>query len=163
MLLPERQRQFAFAWARSGRMDDRPTISLEYHSVESDPPTVTWQEDCVSVELPGMTRGRVWADAETGDVLRLDESLTKTFEFPVPRDVQRRGVASTLAIERADTTIRYKPVRFQNPDETVMLPSSIESVTVFRRTGVPRLRTTQTFTQYRRFLTEGRIVDSLQN
>jgi hypothetical protein len=158
MLLPERQRQFRFSWARSSRVDDTPAIGLDYRSMVTDPPTVTWQDDCVSVELPGMTRGRVWADAETGHVLRLDESLTQTFEFPVPREVQRRGVASTLAIERADTTIRYKPVRFQDPDETIVLPASVESVTIFRRTGQPRLRTTQVFTDYRRFLTDGRIL-----
>jgi hypothetical protein len=49
-------------------------------------------------------------------------------------------------------------VTFTDPDETVVLPASVESLTVFRRTSVPRLRTTQTITQYRRFLTEGRVV-----
>jgi hypothetical protein len=160
MLLPERQSEFTFTRARDSRVNDRPTVVLDYRSLESAPPTVTWLEDCVNVELPGMTRGRVWADALTGQVLRLDESLTGTFEFPVPVDLQRsRGAPRTLAIERADTSIRYKPVRFRDPEETVVLPASIDSVTVFRRSGIPRLRTSQVFTEYRRFLTEGRIVD----
>jgi hypothetical protein len=39
-----------------------------------------------------------------------------------------------------------------------MLPASIESMTVIRNAGVPRLRMTQTFSNYRRFVTAGRIV-----
>jgi hypothetical protein len=160
MFLPERRHEFAFAWAGTSRVNNRPTVTLSYRPATAAPPAVTWQDDCVSVDLPGMTRGRAWADAETGEILRLDESLTRTFEFPVPRELQRRnGAPPTLAVERADTSIRYRPVTFSDPDETVVLPASVESLTVFRRTGQPRLRTTQVFTEYRRFLTEGRIVD----
>jgi hypothetical protein len=159
MFLPERRHEFAFAWAGTGRVNDRPTITLSYRPATAAPPTVTWVDDCVSVDLPGMTRGRAWADARTGEILRLDESLTRTFEFPVPRELQRRtGAPPTLAVERADTSIRYRPVTFTDPDETVVLPASVESLTVFRRTGTPRLRTTQVFTEYRRFLTGGRVV-----
>jgi hypothetical protein len=159
MFLPERRATFAFAWAGTGRVDGRPAVTLSYRAASSPEPSVSWDDNCVSVDLPGMTRGRVWADAETGDVLRLDESLTGTFEFPVPRDLQRRvGAPSSLAIERADSSVRYRAVSFTDPDETVVLPASIETLTVFRRTGVPRLRTTQVFSDYRRFLTEGRIL-----
>lgn len=160
MFLPERRHEFAFAWVGTGRVNSRPTVTLSYRPATAPPPTVTWDEDCVSVDLPGLTRGRAWADAETGEILRLDESLTRPFEFPVPRDLQRRnGAPSTLSVERADTSIRYRPVTFSDPDETVILPSSVESLTIFRGSGEPRLRTTQTFTEYRRFITEGRLVD----
>jgi hypothetical protein len=49
-------------------------------------------------------------------------------------------------------------VTFRDPDETLMVPASIESLTIVRNAGVPRLRTTQTFSNYRRFVTGGRIV-----
>jgi hypothetical protein len=55
-------------------------------------------------------------------------------------------------------SIRYKPVAFADPDETLLLPASIDSVTVIRNSGVPRLRTTQTFANYRRYVTGGRLV-----
>jgi hypothetical protein len=158
MLLPERQYEFAFTLGRAGRIDGRSTAVIDYRSVTSERPSVTWEDNCVSVELPGMTRGRIWVDAVTSDVLRLDESLTGTYEFPVPIELQRGGVPRTLAIERADTSIRYKPVTFTNPDEVVVLPASIETLTIFSRTGVPRMRMSQVFTEYRRFITEGRIV-----
>ena len=57
----------------------------------------------MSVDLPGRTRGRVWLDQSTGDVLRLDEELTSQHEFPVPKTQARRpGLASTFIVERAD-------------------------------------------------------------
>jgi hypothetical protein len=63
-----------------------------------------------------------------------------------------------MVIERADSTIRYQPVRFHDPDETLLLPSSIQTLTVIRNSGAPRMRMTQTFSNYQRFITGGRIV-----
>jgi len=117
-----------------------------------------WKDECVSVDLPGMTRGRVWIDPTTHDVLRLDERLTGMFELRVPREHVRHGESPWMMIERADTSIRYRPVAFHDPDETMMLPASIESFTIIRNSGVPRLRTVQEFSNYRRFITGGRLV-----
>lgn len=158
MLLPERQPGFAFRRVGDERIDGRPSVLLDYRPVAADPPTVTWRGDCVSVELLSMTRGRVWADAANGDVLRLDESLTGLYEFPVPERLQRGGGPRSLIIERSDTTIRYRPITFSEPDETLLLPASIETLTIVRRAGIPRQRITQTFSDYRRFITSGRIV-----
>jgi hypothetical protein len=63
-----------------------------------------------------------------------------------------------MVLERADSSIRYQPVTFTDPDETVLLPSSIRSTTVFRNAPTPRMRVTQTFSNYRRFITGGRVV-----
>ena len=40
----------------------------------------------------------------------------------------------------------------------MMLPASIQSLTIVRNAGVPRFRTTQTFSNYQRFTTGGRVV-----
>ena len=53
--------------------------------------------------------------------------------------------------------MRYKSVAFRDPDEVMLLPESIESLTVVR-SGLQSTRRTEIFTDYRRFLTEGRIV-----
>jgi hypothetical protein len=126
--------------------------------VSRKPPEIVWKDECVSVDLPSMTRGRVWIDPATHDILRLDERLTGMFELRVPREHARHSASSFMVIERADTSIRYNPVTFRDPDETLMLPSSIESFTIIRNSGVPRLRTTQEFSNYRRFMTGGRLV-----
>ena len=63
-----------------------------------------------------------------------------------------------LNLERADSSIRYRPVTFHDPDETVMLPNSVETFTIIRGAAVPRLRETHVFSKYQRFLTDVRIV-----
>jgi hypothetical protein len=158
MLLPDEQDEYAFKWAGTRRMDGRRVVMIDYRSIVKAPEQITWRDDCVSIELPGRSRGRVWADAATGDVLRLDEHLIGMFEFSVPREHRKPGVAASMLIERADTSIRYKAVAFREPDETVLLPASIDTLTIIRNSGAPRVRKTQTFSEYRRFMTEGRVV-----
>lgn len=158
MLLPDRQAEYVFTSAGSDRMDGRRAILLEYQSLSTAKPTETWRDECVSVDLQSMTRGRIWADTATGEILRLDESLTGLYEFPVPVRLRRTGGPLSLIVERSDTTIRYAPVRFADPDETLLLPESIETLTIVRRAGVPRQRMVQHLSDYRRFMTSGRIV-----
>ena len=85
-----------------------------------------WKGDCVSIDAPGRTKGRIWIDETTHDVLRLDEQLTGQFEYRVPREHWGFDGPQTWVIERADSSIRYRPVAFRDPDETVLLPESIE-------------------------------------
>jgi hypothetical protein len=157
MLLPARQRDYSFTWAGTGRADGRQAAMLDYKSLESGPLKVTRRNDCFSIELPGRSRGRVWIDQATGDVLRLDERLTGMFDVDVPPD-RRRAPTSSMTIERAESSIRYKRVAFRDPEDALMLPASIETLTVIRNAGDPRVRKTQVFSNYRRFVTEGRIV-----
>jgi hypothetical protein len=100
----------------------------------------------------------VWVDADTGDVLRLDEHLNGMFDFTIPRQHRVPGGAMSVSIERLDSSIVYRAVAFTDPDETILLPASIDTLTVVRNAGVPRLRTTQQFSNYQRFVTGGRVV-----
>ena len=114
----------------------------------------------MSIDLPGRTRGRVWLDQSTGDVLRLGRGIDRPVRVSRPEDASAPArPASSFIVERADSSIAYRLVAFHDPDETVMLPESIESLQVIRNSGVPRLRTTQKFSKYRRFITGGRIVE----
>jgi hypothetical protein len=54
-------------------------------------------------------------------------------------------------------TIRYKTVAFSDPEEELLLPESIESLTVVRG-GLESTRRRQTFSEYKRFVTGGRVV-----
>ena len=158
MLLPGRQRDFAFTWRETGHTGGRPSVTLDYKSLTPRAPDVTWKGDCVSIELPGRTRGRLWVDRTTAEVLRLDEQLTGPVDIRVPKPQMRYGSPASLIVERADSSIRYHSVTFRDPEETVMLPESIDSVQVIRNSGVPRLRIAQKFSKYRRFITDARIV-----
>ena len=158
IFLPARRNDYVFTWFGRDREAGRDTIVLEYRTRHAEAPTIEWDESCVSIDLPGKTRGRVWADAENGDVLRVDERLTGMFEFPVPREYNRGGRWRTMTIERADSSVRYRRVAFADPDETLLLPSSVELMTVWRNAGVQRQFITQEISNYRRFVTGSRIV-----
>ena len=159
MLLPARLLESEFSLAGTGRLDGRRTLRLDFRGVAALPPDITWTGDCVTVSLPGRSRGRIWVDAETYDVLRIDDRLVGTFRFDVPREHIRRGAASSMTIERAESSIRYRRVEFQEPQETLMLPAAIDTFTVMRGGAVRRVRITQRFTDHRRYLTDGRLVD----
>lgn len=159
MLLPARLHESTFTPAGAARIDGRAALMIDYRGVASLPEEIIWTEECVSLLLPGRSRGRVWVDAETYDVLRMDDRLVGTFSFEVPREHLRRGAARSMVVERADSSIRYKRVVFADPAETLLLPESIESVTVIRGGSTQRTRITQRFSEYRRFITAGRVVD----
>jgi hypothetical protein len=157
-LLPSRQARYRFDFDGTDRVDGRAVAKIAYRSISREKPTVAWTKNCVSVDVPSQEGGRVWIDLETADVLRLDQRLVGRFDIPVPAKQQRMGGSPWMEIERADSTIRYKPVTFHNPEETLLLPFSIESLQVVRNAGTPRLRSTQRFSDYRRFMTGGRLV-----
>ena len=157
-LLPDRREKFIFKAAGLGRVDGRMAVMIDYRSVKPEQPKVEWKEECVSIDLPGRARGRIWADPETSEILRLDEGIIGLVDITVPRKQQRPGGSTFMTIERADSSIRYRRIAFNDPDETLVLPSSIETTTVVKNSGSPRTHISQTFTNYRRFVTGSRIV-----
>ncbi len=92
-------------------------------------------EDCISFDIEGGMRGKIWIDAETHDVLRLDRSLSGLIEIPLPRKATRRGGSLYWTMERWDSSIRFKRVTFEDPQETLVLP-----VRIVDAAGHPRQR-----------------------
>ena len=157
-LLPAQRGKYVFHPGGLSSVDGRRAATFEYRAIRAEDPRVAWKEDCASIDLPGRVRGRIWVDPETAEILRFDEHLVGMVDIPVPVPQQRRGAAPYMTVERADMSIEYAPVTFVDPDERLMLPSRIESLVVVRNSGSPRLRITQTFSNYRRFVTASRIV-----
>ena len=161
MLLPAQRREYAFSLAGLGRVDRRSAIMVDYKllaqpSVEVQ--EVAGNEDCISFSLSGGLRGRIWLDADSYDVLRLDQGLMGLIEIPLPKKTSRRNGSDSWTMERWDSSIRFKPVAFQDPDETLLLPIQMSSLRITRGSGTPRLRTMTDYSRYRRFLTGGRLV-----
>lgn len=157
-LLPDRRERFSYRLAGSARVDGHTAMMIDYKPLAAEPPRVEWDRDCGMIDLPGRTGGRIWVDAGTAQILRYDEHLVGWTDIPGPKGKREYDSPDWFTIERADTSIRYKPVTFQDPDETLLLPAEITSLTVIQNSGIPRLRTTQTFSNYRRYLTDGRLV-----
>ena len=162
-LLPAHRAEYRFTSPRDGSEMDRAALVIDFMSTNrtSKPELIEDErghDDCFDWKGPVATRGRIWVDASTHDVLRVDRRIDGVVEVRVPWPLQRRyHFAPWLVIDRDDQTLRYKAVAFRDPDEVMLLPESIESVTVLRG-GLQSTRRTERFSSYRRFLTSGRVV-----
>ena len=157
-LLPDRRHKYSFTSAGVGRVDGRDAVMVDYKALERGEPIVEWTDDCVSVDAPGRFRGRLWAEPETATIVRMDEQLIGMVDLPVPRKHQHINGNLFMTLDRADMSIRYRPVQFSDPDETLMLPAEITSSSMWRNGGSAGSRVTQSFSNYRRFVTAGRIL-----
>ena len=163
-LLPAQRDAFLFTKVADGKEKDRAALVIDFMSAnrKSKPELVEdprGHNDCFDWTGPVATRGRVWVDAATHDVLRVDRRLEGPVDVRVPWALQRRyGFTPWVVLERDDVTMRYKAVAFTEPDEVILLPASIDSLTVLRG-GLQSMRRTETFSDYRRFLTTTRVKD----
>ena len=161
MLLPGQREKYRFSYAGTGKVDGRNAIMLDYEEIKNvtvKVDEIPGNEDCISYDIDGGMGGRFWIDADTYDVLRLDSRLKGLVDVRMPTKVFRRSGRDNWTVERFDTTIRFKPVSFQDPQETLILPVSMSQMRITRGAGTPRLRTVTDYTHYRRFLTGARIV-----
>ena len=161
-LLAGQRDGYTFAMVGSGRERSRPALILDFASAQrSSRPVLVADEyghdDCFDWTGPIAVHGRLWVDADTHDVLRLDRYISGPTDVRVPSRLQTTyHFPPWLTIDRDDVTLRFKPVTFVEPDETMLLPEEIDSRTVVR-TGLQSVRRTQVFSNYRRFLTSSRI------
>jgi hypothetical protein len=166
ILLPESREELMWAYQGRDVIDGRDAVTVNFREKKVRPTvTVSLVEDnenCISFDIDGGMRGRIWIDAETNDVLRLDRSLGGLVDIPLPRKAQRGSLPSEWTMERWDSSIRFKPVKFDDPSETLILPVSASTLQITRGSGTPRLRTSTQYTSYRRFMTGGRVVPPKQ-
>jgi hypothetical protein len=164
-LLPGYRDEYRFTAVRDGRDRNRAALIIDFVSARrTGRPELIEDEyghdDCFDWKGPVAVAGRLWVDADTRDVLRLDRRITGPTDVRVPDRLQRKYLFSPwLTIDRDDMTMRYKEVSFTDPDERIVLPESVESITVLR-SGLQSTRRTHIFTDYRRFLTASRVKGS---
>jgi hypothetical protein len=162
-LLPEQRADYRFTSLRTGKDSDRAALIVDFVSTRwtSKPELIEdphGHDDCFDWSGPLATRGRVWVDAGTHDVLRVERRLSGPVDVHVPTRLQRRyNLDPWVVIDRDEQSMRFKPVAFRDPDEVMLLPESVVSLTVVRG-GLQSARRTETLSSCRRFLTGGRIV-----
>jgi hypothetical protein len=162
-LLPGHRSEYRFSTVTAGKEQNRETLAIDYVSIKRKS-TLELREDprgregCFQWSGDVAVKGRIWVDAKTYDVVRVDERFSGPIDMKVSDKLQRRyNFASWMVVERYDVTIRYRTVAFTDPEEALLLPESINMVNVLRG-GLESTRRTQTFSDYRRFLTGGRLV-----
>jgi hypothetical protein len=163
-LSPGHRSQYEFRIAGVGKERNRAAVVIEFASldrrskaelVEAD----SGHDDCFDWSGHIASRGRLWVDAGNHDVLRIERGLRGPVDVKVPALIQRRHrLDNWVVIVREDVTTRYKTVAFSDPDELLLLPESIHSFTVVRG-GLQSTRRSQTFSDYQRFVTGGRVLD----
>lgn len=161
MLLAGQRDKYTFTMAKPARLDGRAAITVEFKELRKATGDISQAEDdenCLSYKVEGGLAGRIWIDAESYDVLRLDQRLGYV-QLKVPPKLLRRPGADTGAmVERFDITTRFKRVTFSDPHEELVLPASSSQLFVTRGTSAARMRTNITYSGYKRFLTGGRLI-----
>jgi hypothetical protein len=163
-LLPAHRSEYQFKAAGLAKDRNRPAYRIDFASTNRNSKLELIEdkqghEDCFdwSGDIP--VRGRIWVDAEKYDVLRVERSVGGPVDVRVPLPIQRRhNLDSRVVIMREDTTIRYRTVSFSDPDETLLLPESIESLSVLSG-GLQSTRRSQTYSGYRRFIGDSRVLE----
>lgn len=161
-MLPGERDGYKFTAVRDGREGDRAALIVDFASVKRDgrPELIEDEgghDDCFDWKGPVAVSGRLWVDATTHDVLRLDRHISGPTDVRVPFPLQRKyRFDSYVTIDRDDVSMRYKEVAFSDPHEMMLLPESAQAVTVMRN-PLQSTRRTQVFSNYRRFLTGSRI------
>jgi hypothetical protein len=148
-LLARNQQRFSFSKAADVAGGPDRTVALNFVLREPERVNIRWKGDCFDAEGGGI-EGRLWFDPLTFDVLQIEARLPKPFLVPINSSFGAPQPA--VRVERSEMLFRFTRVKFQQPDEEVLLPQTIEVVTRFR--GVPSLKTVQVLSDFRRFLSQ---------
>jgi hypothetical protein len=164
-LLPAHRGEYRFTSVKTATVDDRPALVIAFRTVSKTGRVRLIEDegghdDCFDWKGSIERSGRVWVDAATADVLKVESNLAGPVDIEVPTQLQRRyGFAPYVVLERDQMTMRYRVVRFSDPEESMLLPEAIHSLTILR-SGLQSVRRTDVFSDYRRFLTSGHIKKS---
>jgi hypothetical protein len=163
-LLPAHRSEYQFKAAGLAKDRNRPAYRIDFASTNRNSKLELIEDkqghdDCFDWSGDISVRGRIWVDAEKYDVLRVERSVGGPVDVRVPLPIQRRhNLDSRVVIMREDTTIRYRTISFSDPDETLLLPESIESLSVLSG-GLQSTRRSQIYSGYRRFVGDSRVLE----
>jgi len=163
MFLPEERTAFDFKWSGFGRAGGHAVVKLDFRErpkAEPVEPEVEWTsvrgESCMNIRGIGLLGGRAWVSAESGEVLRLESHYVGPIEIRIPEEQRKDWGTSVLTLDRWDRDVRYRRVEFVDPDEEMLVPERVDTLSMFRGNA---MRTTQRFAGYRRFIAGGRLVE----
>src|SRR4029077_14914177 len=115
-LLPSHRDEYSFTSVHDGRERDRRAFVIDFASAQHKSRAELIEaerghDDCFDWKGPVATAGRLWVDASTYDVLRLDRHVFGPTDVRVPPPLQRKyRFDPWLTLERDDLSLRYKEV-----------------------------------------------------
>ena len=164
-LLPGRRGEYEFVPGGVTKERNRDVVMINFETANRKSNVVLIEDkyghdDCFDWAGHIAMRGRIWIDAASYDVIRIEKYLRGPVDVRVPTAIQRRHhLDGYVTLQRDDMTIRYRRVAFSDPEDVIVLPESIDSVTMVRG-GLQSTRRSQTFSEYKRFLTGGRVTQN---
>lgn len=130
-------------------------------------PRVDWQSRVVGFRFRVVAPSvyKIWVDAETFDVLRLESHLAAPFEFDGPRafGFGRLGPSRHFKYAAQDYLVRFRRQQFKDPEQTLLVPEYAEWVTVIEGASKPRTRATLRLSNYRRYRSDVKIIEEPDN
>lgn len=132
----------------------------------TEPVTIVEKDDCFRLSRRLQTQATIWIDLENFDVLQLQWRLVESFTGKLPAGVTKVGILPLFRPRRevtyakSDVVVRFKPIEFQDPAQTLLLPISSESVWILKGGGIAGYQTNVEYTRYQRFLTKVQVKDS---
>jgi hypothetical protein len=132
----------------------------------TDPVTLVEKDNCFRLSRGLQRKATIWIDLKTFDVLQLRWELVETFNGKLPAGVAKVGILPVfrprrhVAFERSDFLIRFRPVKFPNPMQTLLLPATSESTWIIKGGGIAGFKTNTEYSRYRRFRSSLEVKDS---
>ena len=151
-LLASKQSRYRFTLVDDAGEGPGGARAIDFIETPPERVRIKWEGHCFEAEGGGH-QGRIWFDPVTYDVLQVKTRLSRPFFVPLPNGLL--GVQPAIRVEKSEETLRFSRVEFQEPDEAIVLPASIETVHLLR--GLPSMRIHQRLSNYRRFLTKSEI------
>jgi hypothetical protein len=169
-LLPQNRNDFIFSYAGEAELEGRKTaVVLISQPPASEPVKIVQTADCFRLSRSLQMQGTIWIDPNTFDVIQLQWRQAETFSGKTSAGVSKFGIfpvfrpAKEINYEKQETTIRFRPVTFQNPEQVLLLPSSRVSAWILKGAKIAGFRVTSDYSRYRRFLTTVEIKDPGEN
>jgi hypothetical protein len=167
-LSPDKQAEWVFGWEGETDLKGQKAVMITAAPAQVTKPITRIEKRKYYVE--GLQRkARVWIDAQTYDVLQVEWRLLDTVNFKTKFGLSWHGPffvtrpAREIEFEKMDQTIRFDRVAFKNPDQTLLLPVSEEHLHVIRGARNPAYRSTVSYVDYKRFVTDLKVKTPDQN
>lgn len=167
-LLPKNQSQYSFS-SGGGEvdLDGRKTLVITVApNPPSEPLKLVEKDDCFFLSRPLQMIGKIWVDAASFNVVQINWQQNEIFSATIPKKVVKVGIvplvrpAVTINYDSQNFTIGFRFVKFENPEQTILLPYFSESSWLNRGAKIAGIRTRVDYTRYRLFNTNVQVSDA---
>jgi len=166
-LLPKNQPNYIFSYGGEADLDGHKSIViLVAEKPISEPLAIVEKDDCLFLSRPLQIKGKIWVDSKNYDVIQTQWEQAENFSAEIPKKTVKIGIiplvhpSVTISYDRQDFTIRFRRVKFENPEQTLLLPYFSESVWINKGMRLAGMRTTVEYTRYRLFKINVEVNDS---